>query len=313
MLARDVLLRQTDVARHLLGKVALDLAVEAVAQKQRGGELGLGEVARALEELVVGELLAVLGLAVVLRDGREGREQLHVVGVVARDRRRPVEDGRQHHDAVEPDAALLERAAQHRVARGAVGLAEQVERRVPATRLLEPGGDEAGEAVGVGVDAPRTLGLDALGEHGPSRAQRVDEHQVADLEQRAGVVLDRIGRGADAPVAVGDHAARADAADVHQDARASRTAVEAEAHRARGVGLAVGADRGVGQAEQRPDRVAVVLGNPNVAGAHRIGDLALGGTPRQRRLDGFGDLLEGALGLGVATGAAAGLLFATLV
>ena len=127
----------------------------------------------------------------------------------------------------------------------------------------EPRDDGAGEGVRVAVHAPDGLGVHTLGDGGVAGAERVQEDEVALAQQRVGVVLHARGQR-EMRGAVGGHAARADAAEVHGDRRAARAAVVAEGHGAVGV-LALGLGH-VGEAEHFADQRAGVRTDVEVGG-----------------------------------------------
>ena len=85
--------------------------------------------------------------------------------------------------------------AEHAAARGAVRFAEQEFRRVPAVVLGQVSLDELLDRTCVLIDAPEIAVLVRRDRGRVAGADRVDEHEIAAVEQAVGVVLHRIGRG----------------------------------------------------------------------------------------------------------------------
>ena len=152
---------------------------------------------------LLGQLLVVPGR------GRIGGQRQHVgqihagvdVGIV--DVRGEVEDLREQNHAVQIDAlVVLQNVGQHRRARGAVALAEDVLGRVPAVVLGDETLNEARKGVGVFIHAPEGLSRVFAGEAAEAGAGHVDKNQIAGVEQRVGVVHKFVGRGGQVLVAV---------------------------------------------------------------------------------------------------------------
>ena len=136
--------------------------------------------------------------AAVVRDGSQSLE---------------IEGGGDEDDAIERNRAefLLAQCASHGGgARRAVTLAAQILRRVPSAMLREPESNEMCEHVGVLAYAPELLVRVAVDGPGVARADRIDEHDVRDIERRMHVRDDRQRtRAVVAGITGHDHAFRA--------------------------------------------------------------------------------------------------------
>ena len=252
VLALDELGRKPDELAHLGGQLVLLFRSDGVARNEGAAVLLIDELPGAVEPLELVD--ADAGLAEVVGRGSVDRKHSHVIQVVARQGRSVVQDSGLLDDAGQRDAALAEHAHEHRVAHGAVGLAVQVQRRVPALVGGEPLGDAAHEGVGVAVDAPDLLRVVALGHLRVAGAHGVQIHQVGRGQKRVGIVLGLRGAG-QLLDGIDGHATRAQAADVDHGRRAARAAVPAEGDGA--IGL-VGRIAYVGESEHVPDERAVV-------------------------------------------------------
>ena len=252
VLALDELGRKPDELAHLDGQLVLLFRSDGVARDEGATVLLIDELPGAVEPLELVD--AGAGLAEVVGRGGVDRQHAHVVQVVARKRRRVIENGGLLDDAGQCDAALAEHAHEHRVAHGAVGLAVQVQRRVPTLVSGEPLGDAAHEGVSVAVDAPDLLRVVALGHLRVAGAHGVQVHQVGRGQKRVGIVLGLRGAG-QLLDGIDGHATRAQAADVDHGRRAARAAVPAEGDGA--IGL-VGRIAYIGEGEHVPDERAVV-------------------------------------------------------
>ena len=130
----------------------------------------------------------------------------------------------------------------------------------------------------------------------PAGTDRIDEHQIGDIEQRFGVVADVIGRGA-VVLGIGDvHPLRAKGTHVQPQAARTRPAVEQEEHRAVRLRIVLqiggGEDGGSGLAllvlqESFANHGGVIHLHP-AKGAAALGDDAVGGARGLRC--GFGGL-----------------------
>ena len=139
---------------------------------------------------------------------------------------------RQQDHAVEVDvcsfcSALREAGAAHRP----VAFAEEVLGRIPAAVLRQELRDELGEGIDVLVDPVERLFLVLAGDPAEPGARRVDEHQVAGIEQALVVVDDLIRRGRGMRSSAVDDAPRAERAHVQPHRRRARPAVEEEGDR----------------------------------------------------------------------------------
>ena len=151
-----------------------------------------------------GEIVRLLAgkLVVIPRRRRIGRQR-DLVGQVDAgivfgpvDRQIEVQDLRQQDHAVEVDVVLgLEIVDENGRARRAVAFAEEIFRRVEAVVLGEEFLDESRERVAVGIDAVERLLLVLAGDAAEAGARRVDEDEIAGIEQRLIVVDDLVGRG----------------------------------------------------------------------------------------------------------------------
>ncbi|CAM5188527.1 hypothetical protein CDEN61S_02435 [Castellaniella denitrificans] len=176
-----------------------------------------GVLAQPLQRICRHVGIGPQGLAVIAL--REGADRVHqggefirrgpqaqpvvIPGVRRRGRQRPdgiagarvVQDrGLQGH-AVEVHAILVQDIGQHGAAGCAVGFAEQELGRVPAVVFGQVALDELLQRGGVLVHAPEITVLPRRDGRRIARPDRIDEHQVAAVEQAVGVVFQRVGRG----------------------------------------------------------------------------------------------------------------------
>lgn len=144
-----------------------------------------------------------------------------------------IEYRRLQHDAVDADPGAFQHVRQHGAARRAIGLAEQkLGRGRPVV-----GGDithhEIAKHSRIGVDAPERqidVGRDRFGK---PRAHRIDEHQVADVEQALGVVDQRERCRRSSRRVAGHQALRSVRTQVQPHARRARSAVVEKGYRPR--------------------------------------------------------------------------------
>jgi len=163
----------------------------------------------------------------------------------------------------------MQQPREHAGARRSVGFAEQVFGGIPAAEHRQVALDELLDAVRILVDAPEILVRGRRNRAGVARADGIDEHQVALVEQAVLVVLHGIrGRRGEARHARPDPP-RAERSEQQEDRRRTRTAVIEERDRTRGRGRAVERE---GHVEQLGGGLrAVRVGRHEVAGACRIG------------------------------------------
>jgi len=170
--------------------------VERAAPKQRGGVLG----ERPLLDFGHQGLEVRRGLlrqrVQVTRGDGVGR-QVDDVGEVVAGReldRVELQDRRDQDDAVQVDVRALQVAGEHRRPGRAVAFSEQEAGRIPAVVRAEETPDELGERLRVLVDAP-VVGARRLAQGvAEAGADRIDHDDVGDVEDRPGVVLERVGR-----------------------------------------------------------------------------------------------------------------------
>ena len=185
------------VAFELCGDFFL-LRVGQVGALQEGRGVGAeGELLHFFQEGF--ELGGLVGDAVVIPGGggHGGQgEEVAVVGagiaVRAVGARVEAEDLREEDGAVEIELAL-QQVGENGGARGAVALAEEILRRVPAIVLGEEAADEAVEGVRVGIDAVEGLAGVLAEDAAEAGAGSVDEDEVADVEEAVFVGNDLVG------------------------------------------------------------------------------------------------------------------------
>ena len=174
-------------------------------------------------------------------DHAERRHQQEVGDVVVL---RPLECAEVHGrrkqgDAVEGNPAIGKKAGDTRRPRGAVALTQDEQRRRPAlvSRHVQP--NEFSESLDVAFYAQEFL--DGLGVGGAAEAgrDRIHKHEVAAIEQRIGIVRDRVGRRRHEAIRLEHHLLGTDSAHVQPHGRGPRPAVEAKRQRTLGGFLAV--------------------------------------------------------------------------
>ncbi len=147
---------------------------------------------------------------------------------------------RKQNYAVEVEVAFgFEHVGKNGGARGAVAFAEQIFRRVPASIFREELNDEIGKGVRILIDAVEGLFAVLAADAAEAGAGRVDEDEIAGIEQAEIVVDDRVGRGGRVRIISGDDAPGPECSHVEPHGGRARAAVVEESHRALRV-LAVG-------------------------------------------------------------------------
>jgi hypothetical protein len=126
----------------------------------------------------------------------------------------------------------LQQVRQLRRTGGAIALAEQEFRRLPAAIFVEEFGDEFGEGVAIGVDAPESLFLVRAGDAREAGAGGVDEHQIRGIKQALVIGRHLVGGSRQMLVAIGDDTARTEGAHMQPHGRRARPAIIDEGHRA---------------------------------------------------------------------------------
>ena len=124
-------------------------------------------------------------------------------------------------------------------ARRAVTFAEDEQRRRPALVAADVEPYEFAEGLDVSLNAPEFLHELGVGRAAESRADRVDQHQVAFVEQRVGIVFDAIRRRRHESIGLQHDFARTERSHVQPDRSRSRPAVEGEGERPLGRFLAI--------------------------------------------------------------------------
>ena len=179
-------------ARAFLGR-------ELVALEQRCGIGADGEGAGLLRGFRHGR--GRIAHALVIPGGRRHRRQVDDIGhfiALHLGRGAEVEDGRDQDDAVDRDiiiAALQFVDQRHRPGR-AIAFAADIFGRRPAAIIVQPQADKFGDRFGIGGHAPIILGILLADRMGKAGADRIDEDEVGDVQQRFGIVHHWIGRRA---------------------------------------------------------------------------------------------------------------------
>ena len=178
----------------------------------------------------------VRDLVVIPGGGGIAGQQAHILHLVALilGFQPEIEDGGDEDDAVERDIIILpvQLIGHGGRAGGAIGFAAEELGCVPAVVLVQPQADELRDGLGIAVNAPEVFGIGLAQGMAPAGADRIDKHQIGDIEQRFGVVADVIGRRA-VVLGIGDvHPLRAKGTHVQPQAARPRPAVEQEEHRA---------------------------------------------------------------------------------
>ena len=181
-------------------------------------------------------LQLVVELAVVVGGGGVGRqvEDRRQVVAAGEAERLELEHHRHQHQAAQVEAVrLLQVARQRGGAGGAVALADQEGRAAPAGVAGNVEADEVADRGDVGLEPVELLGL--LADHGAAVAgrDRIDEHQIADVEERVVVVDQLVGGRQREALVVEPHPLRPEQAEVHPDRRGAGAAVEREGERPR--------------------------------------------------------------------------------
>lgn len=139
--------------------------------------------------------------------------------------------------------AGLQGVDQHRRARRAIALAEQIFGRVPSPVFGQEPHDELAEGVGVRIDAVEGLFLVRAGDAAEAGARRVDEHQVGGVEQAVGVADQPIGGGRSVAVVGRHHPLGPERPHVQPHRRGARAAIVEKGDRPprrRDAGLEIG-------------------------------------------------------------------------
>ena len=292
------------VAHQLLAEPAevdaqLVLQDEPLGQTGIGGELGGDRIA-----LTIGQVVALgqcgqigpqgkgahfaqerlqrrrpVGQAVMIPGGGGIAGQIGDVDlVIARIADAIVQDRRQQHHAVHLHAAFLQRVDQARRAQRAIAFAEQEFGRIPAIVDRQIALDGAGKGINVRIDTPEILALCLAERARQASADRVDEDQVAAVDQAVGIGADGEGRGAGGIGRRRIHPDGAKGADVQPHGRRTRTAVEQEGD---GAFLrALGPIGDIGGVEHARDRLAGIVADRQRAGRGRIVDQLAGDRHR---------------------------------
>src|SRR6185437_8478743 len=116
--------------------------------------------------------------------------------------------------------------------RRAIAFAEQVFGRVPAAVLRQEFLDEGRERGGVDVDAVELLLLVLAGDAAEAGAGRVDEDEIAGVEERVGIVDHLVRRRRGVRIVAGHDTLGPKGAHVQPDGRRAGTAIEQEGYRA---------------------------------------------------------------------------------
>ena len=250
--------------------------IELAARLQGDGVIAGGELLDLGDE--GGEVSRTLARqAIVVPGGRRVGRQGGDVGLFgAGVELRPVggeveiEDLGEQDDAVEIDVVLgLQGVDQDRRSRRAVAFPKQVLGRAV---LGEKAHDELAKGVGVGIDAVEGLLLVLAGDPRKTGPRRVDEHQVADVQQAVGVVDERVGSGRSVGIVAGLDASWPKGAHVQPYRRGARTAIVEEGYRPPGRGNAV---LEVGDVEHRRLGLGILVGARALVG-HLLGGLVGG-------------------------------------
>ncbi len=235
---------------------ALDDAIERLRIGAALEDVGDVVAARVVDDLAhrgVGEL--ALALEVRGRDARqrEHPRQRREVAVVFGGR---IEIRRDEHDAVHRDAEPgLQEVRDARPAESAVAFADEILARHQAVILHEPVVDDARQILDVGLGRVEVLLRFVFGDArtAETRAHRIDEHEVGEVEPGPGIVDRRRRVGRAVAFRAELHALRSERAEVEVDRRGARAAVERERHGAVCTGHRVGDEHDVG------DRLALLV------------------------------------------------------
>ena len=188
--------REPGVAVQAVDHPGAGVRVERAAAEQRGGvlrERPFLDFGHQGPEIRRGSLRQRVQVAGGDGVGRQVDDVGKVVAGCELDRVELQDRGDQD-DAVQVDVRALQVAGEHRRAGRAVALAEQVAGRVPAVVCAEEPPDELGKRLRVLVDAP-VVGARSLAQRvAEAGAYGIDHHDVGDVEEGPGVVLERVGR-----------------------------------------------------------------------------------------------------------------------
>ena len=262
----------------------------------------IGREFAAVIGLDIGQRLGPGQLALALEPGGGHRRQGHHIGqgrqriLVIVDRLR-IEIGRDHRDAVEADPELaLEIISQPRHAIAAIAFADQELGAGQPPGLVEPVEHHPAQIFDIGLRGVEiALGagivLQAAREAGPDR---IDEHQIGEIEPAIGIVARHRGIGRRIALRPELDALGPDRAEIEEGRGGTRAAVEAERHRAAAGGMA---GHGVGGEDDLPDLLALGIPHRNradgdiigdrLAGDHRaLADRLVGGERRQGDIGG---------------------------
>ena len=162
---------------------------------------------------------------------RVGRQRRQQAGRVSR--LRIIQNRRLQRYAVQVDSVLVQHPAEHAAAGGAVGFAKKEFGRVPPVVRGQITLDELLERACVLVDAPKIPVLVRGDRRRISRADGIDEDEVASVQQAVGIRLERIGGRRREVREVGLQPHGCERAQQHIDGRGSRPAVVEEGDRSR--------------------------------------------------------------------------------
>ena len=159
-----------------------------------------------------------------------------------------IQHSRDEDDAVEVHAVLVLQMGDHAGrAGGAVALASQELRRIPAAEPAHIEPDEVGVGGDVLLDAVKLLGVLARRRPAVAGGDRIDENQVAGIEQGRFIIHEPIGRRHRLAILGEDDSPWTESAQVKPDGGGSRSAVEKEGEGACGRVLDI--SLGVGREE----------------------------------------------------------------
>ena len=206
--------------------------------------------------------------------------ELRTVGIVG-----IAQDLRKHDHAVQVDRILgFQHVGQRAGTRGAVAFAKQVFRRIPAPVLGQELADELGKSLHVAIDAIKLLfaflalflflRLVLVGklQSAETGAGRIDEYEVAGIEQAVFVVDDVVRRSRRVLIVRGHHALGPERAHVQPYRGRARSAVVEKSQRAFFIVLAL---LEIGDIEDAGGRVVLVLvlaGQQDGAGHGLVGN-----------------------------------------
>ena len=163
--------------------------------RDRGGvALALDEIEQIVARRVVLDVAQRLAAVLPLGVERRRRHRRQVIDPGHRHVARFAEIGevdhrRDHHQAADADALILEQMRDLRRAKAAIAFAGDELDRLLAPGLLDPFADEHGERLGVAVDRPEAPATLIAARRNPAvaGAGRIDEHEVGEVEPGLGV------------------------------------------------------------------------------------------------------------------------------